>query len=172
MLSLILVLLLFKPIYDLIDLISQRAQDMAFDSLNIVPRAASIKAQATSFKNIIASLNGCTTSDAKQRCIDDHSEFIVEFCKNMIQKRQLHGSVPIVLMFQQRLFPTKSVPNQWLQEFADTAFNALMICAHAAFVFGEVHSEEMIDDLTHAMYAFDKLFSKIKQERLKTRDTI
>ena len=173
MLSLLVILLVFKPVYDLINLMAQCAQDAAFDRMNIVPRAVDIKAQAISFKNIVASLNGCTTPDAKQKCIDDHSEFIEDFCKNMVnssRKRHLHGSVPIVLMFQQRLFPVKSIPNQWMQEFADSAYQALMLCAHAASVFGEVRSEDMIDDLTHSMYAFAKLFSKIKQERLKIRE--
>jgi NADH:ubiquinone oxidoreductase subunit F (NADH-binding) len=171
MLSLLLILLVFKPIYNLIELMSQYAQNVAFDRL-CVQRAVDLKAQATLFKNIIASLNGCATSDAKQKCIDDHAEFIEEFCKNVTcsnRPRCLCGSVAMVLMFQQRLFPTKSVPNQWLQDFADTAYQALMLCAHAAYLFGEIQSDDMIDDFTQSMYAFTKLFSKIKQERLKSR---
>jgi hypothetical protein len=162
---------MFKPVYDFIELMAEYAQNAALDRM-YTQRNVDLKKEATQFKNIIASLNGCTTSDAKQKCIDDHAEFIEDFCKNLASSnrpRCLGGSVPMVLMFQQGLFPTKSTPNQWLQEFADSAYQALMLCAHAAYVFGEIRSDDMINDLTHSMHAFTKLFSKIKQERLKSR---
>ena len=137
MLLLLFIMAVFKPIYDLIELMAQHAQNVALDRM-YVQKNVDLKTQATAFKNVVASLNGCTTPESKQRCIDDHSEFIEDFSKamvNSIRPRCVGGSVPLVLMFQQRLFPTKSVPNQWLQEFADRVYQNLMVCAHAAFVF-------------------------------------
>jgi hypothetical protein len=171
MLLLLIIVLVFKPVYDIIDLLAQHAQNVALDRL-YAQKNTDLKANATAFKNIIASLNGCTTPDAKQKCIDDHTEFIDDFCKamvNSIRPRCLGGSVPLVLMFQQRLFAARSVPNQWMQEFADRVFQVLMVCAHAVYVFGEIRSEDMIDELCAELHAFTMLHSKIRQEQLKSR---
>jgi hypothetical protein len=169
MLLLLFIMAVFKPIYDIIEIMAHHAQNVALDRM-YAQKHVDLKTQATAFKNVIASLNGCTSLEAKQRCIDDHTEFIDNFCKAMvssIRPRCLGGSVPLVLMFQQRLFPTKSVPNQWLQEFADRAYQILMVCAHAAYIFGEIRSEDMIDELCAELHSFTMLYTKIRQERLK-----
>jgi hypothetical protein len=167
--SLILLLLIFKPVYQLIELMAEHARISVLERMDW-DNHMDLKRHASMFKNIIASLNGCTTPGDKQRCIDDHTQFMEGFAKTIMcanRPRGLHGSVALVIMFQQRLFPTKSVPNQWMQEFADVAYEALMLCAHEAFMFGEIKSDEMIDSLSNSMYAFSRLHAVIRQERMK-----
>ena len=171
-LSLIILLMAFKPVHDLIGLLAEHTRMVALDRMYMDNRD-DLKKKATMFKNIVASLNGCTSPESKQRCIDDHADFIENFARTIASSnspRSLCGSVVRVLVFQQRLITTKSIPNLWIQEFADAAYQSLMVCAHAAFIFGEIKSDDMIDDLSNAMYAFTRLHSMVKQERLKNRN--
>jgi hypothetical protein len=127
---------------------------------------ADLKELALKFKAIITRLNNLDTKAEKQAWMEKNARFIEEFANTMASSNRkrclgMFGSAPIVLMFRLQIFPVQSVHDRWLNEYADVAFTALMVCAHTAFLHGEFKDESVIDDLVNSMNGFSGLYLKV-----------
>lgn len=143
---------------------------MLIHQTTISARRFEYQKAAIAFKNLILKLRG--TSSDKYKLITEHGVFIEDFIKILLSPEVAEVQsklAPKVFLIKFSAADAKIPQEQMLRDYAQSAYDSLMLCVESMCLVGCIRDATMHEDFVHSMGQFCAAYEVYEQPLIAAR---